>query len=70
MGGWVAAETLARENNLLGAVIISAGDMGALGLEGQQNRAALVAHMNDERESLAGVSGDSMADELMAHGME
>jgi len=70
LGGWVAAETLARENNLLGAVIISAGDMGAAGLEGQQDRAALVARMNDDRESLAGVNGDSMADELIAHGKE
>jgi hypothetical protein len=61
LGAWVHSSV---------RVIISAGDMGALGLEGQQNRAALVAHMNDERESLAGVSGDSMADELMAHGME
>jgi hypothetical protein len=30
MGGWVTAETLARASNLLGAVIISPGDFGAI----------------------------------------
>jgi len=70
MGGWVTAETLAHEPSLLGAVTISAGDFGALGLRAQQDRAAIVAIMNDNRESLAGVTGESMADELMAHGNE
>jgi uncharacterized protein len=70
MGGWVTAETLAREPNVLGGVIISAGDFGALGLRAQQNRAAVVAIMNDNRESLAGVTGESMADEAMVHGKE
>lgn len=53
MGGWVTAETLAREPSVLGAVIISAGDIGALGLRAQQNRPAVVATMNDNRESPA-----------------
>jgi pimeloyl-ACP methyl ester carboxylesterase len=70
MGGWVTAETLAREPNVLGAVTISAGDIGALGLRAQQNRAAVVALMNDNRESLVGVTGESMADEVMVHGKE
>jgi dienelactone hydrolase len=70
MGGWVAAETLGREPSVLGAVVISPGDMGALGVRAERDRAALVAAMNDNRESLAGVSGDSMADELVAHGKE
>ena len=70
MGGWVAAETLARESGVLGAVVISSGDMGAIGLRGKQNRAALVASMNDNRESLAAATGDSMADELIANGKE
>jgi pimeloyl-ACP methyl ester carboxylesterase len=70
MGGWVTAETLAREPGLLGAVIISAGDFGALGLRAQQDRAAVIAIMNDNRESLAGVTGESMTDELMAHGKD
>lgn len=70
VGGWVTAQTLARETSVLGAVIISAIDVGALGLKAQQNRAAIVAAMNDNRETLAGVTGDSMTDELMAHGTE
>jgi uncharacterized protein len=70
MGGWVTAQTLAREATVLGAVIISAGDFGAIGLWARQDHAAVVALMNDNRESLAGVTGDSMADELLAHGKE
>jgi uncharacterized protein len=70
MGGWVTAETLAHEANILGAVIISAGDFGAIGLRAQQNRDAAIGAMNDNRESLAGVTGESMTDELMAHGKD
>jgi uncharacterized protein len=70
MGGWVTAETLAHEPNVLGAVIISAGDFGAIGLRAQQNRDAVIGDMNDNRESLAGVTGESMADELVAHGKD
>src|SRR5580692_10373435 len=51
MGGWVTAETLARDSGLLGAVVISSGDMGAIGLRVQQNRGAVIADMNDNRES-------------------
>ena len=68
MGGWVTAETLAREPKVLGAAIISAGDFGGIGLQAQQNRDAVVRNMNDNRESLAGVTGESMTDELIAHG--
>ena len=70
MGGWVTAQTLAREPNVLGAIIISPGDFGAIGLRAQQNRDAVVASMNENRESLAGVTGESMTDELMAHGKD
>ena len=70
MGGWVTAETLAHEPKVLGAVIISAGDFGAIGLGARQNRDAVIALMNDNRESLAAVTGESMADELMAHGKD
>jgi acetyl esterase/lipase len=70
MGGWVTAETLAHDLNLLGAVIISAGDFGAIGLRAQQNRQAVIADMNDNRESLAGVTGESMADEVKEHGKD
>ena len=64
MGGWVAAETLAHDSNLLGAVTISAGDFGAIGLAAQQDRDKAIALMNDNRETLAGVTGESMADSL------
>ena len=67
MGGWVTAETLAHDSSLLGAVVISPGNMGAIGLQAQQNREAVIALMNDNRESLAGVTGESMADELKDH---
>jgi hypothetical protein len=70
MGGWVAAETLAHHAHLLGGVVISAGDFGALGLRAQANREAVIAAMNDNRESLAGVTGESMADELTDHGKD
>jgi acetyl esterase/lipase len=70
MGGWVTAETLARDSALLGGVIISPGDMGGIGLHAQQQHAQVVAEMNDNRETLAGVTGESMADELMQHGKE
>ncbi len=70
MGGWVAAQTLAQDSTLLGAVVISAGDFGAMGLRARQNREAVIAVMNDNRESLAGVTGESMADELKDHGKE
>jgi uncharacterized protein len=70
MGAWVMAETLARDSALLGGVAISAGDIGALGLHVQQNRAEVVASMNDDRESLAGVTGESMAEEAASHGKE
>ena len=70
MGGWVTAETLAHDSNILGAVIISAGDFGTIGLRAQQNREAVVAAMNDNREALAGVTGESMANELADHGKD
>ena len=70
MGGWVTAETLAHSSGLLGAVIISSGDFGAIGLRAQKDHAAVVSNMDDNRETLAGVTGESMATELMDHGQE
>jgi len=70
MGGWVSAETLAHDSKLLGAVIISAGDFGAIGLRARQNPEAVVAMMNDNRETLAGATGESMEDELKDHGKD
>jgi uncharacterized protein len=67
MGGWVVAHTAARDHSLIGAVLISAGDMGNIG---QMPRERVVAVMADNLESLAGVTGESMADELIAHAKE
>lgn len=70
MGGWVTAETLGHDSGVLGAVIISAGDMGGAGVQSRGAPARLVASMNDDRETLVGATGESMADELIAHGPE
>jgi pimeloyl-ACP methyl ester carboxylesterase len=67
MGGWVAALTAAQDPAVLGTVTISAGDMGRIGLAAHKQFAAVVASMNDNRETLAGVSGESMAEELRAN---
>jgi len=64
MGGWVTAHTAANDHALIGAILISAGDMGALG-DAPRDRA--VAQMADDMESLAGVTAESMADEARAN---
>ncbi|HET9066205.1 MAG TPA: alpha/beta fold hydrolase [Gemmatimonadales bacterium] len=63
MGGWVTALTAARHPELLGAVLISAADMGAAG---GMLRDRLVSVMADNMEALAGVTAESMADDLIA----
>jgi pimeloyl-ACP methyl ester carboxylesterase len=62
MGGWVTAHTAANDHGLIGAILISAGDMGRLG---EAPRERVVAAMADDMESLAGVTAESMADEVM-----
>jgi uncharacterized protein len=64
MGGWVAAHTAAHDHALIGAILISAGDMGLLGEEPQDR---LVAEMADSMEGLSGVTAQSMADEDRAN---
>jgi pimeloyl-ACP methyl ester carboxylesterase len=66
MGGWVVAHTASQDHKLLGAVMISAGDMGTIGLG--LPRPALVQEMSQDMESLADVTPDSMADELIKNG--
>jgi pimeloyl-ACP methyl ester carboxylesterase len=63
MGGWVAAMTAERDPDLAGAILISAANMG--GRSGP--RADSVALMADNMESLAGVTAESMADEVLGH---
>jgi dienelactone hydrolase len=65
MGGWVTAHTAAHHPELKGAVLISAADMGR---STAADRDAVIARMRDDMESLAGVTAESMADELIEHG--
>jgi pimeloyl-ACP methyl ester carboxylesterase len=69
MGGWVAAETAAKDKALLGTVIFSAADMAQFGQRAKSNRPAIVAVMAGNRETLA-ASADEMVDELLAHADE
>jgi len=64
MGGWVTALTAAHDPRILGAILISMADMsrGAL-----LPRAKEIANMADDMESLAGVTAESMADEVIAN---
>jgi len=64
MGGWVTAHTAAHDHGLIGAVLISAADMGAMG---ETPRERVVSIMADNREALAGVTAESMADEVIAN---
>jgi uncharacterized protein len=64
MGGWVVALTASHDHALIGAVLISAGDMGRLG---DLARNTAVAGMADNMEALAGVTPESMADEVIAN---
>lgn len=63
MGGWVTAMVAGQDDGLLGAGLISAGNMGAVGSLG---RADLVKLASENAESLAGTSPEQMADELSA----
>jgi pimeloyl-ACP methyl ester carboxylesterase len=64
IGGWVVAHTAAHDHALIGAILISAGDMGRLGEEPPDR---LVADMADNMEALSGVTAQSMADEDRAN---
>lgn len=63
MGGWVTAYTAANDHALLGAILISAADMGSIGDAPRERAIALMA---DDMESLTGVTAESMADEAKA----
>ena len=64
MGGWVTAMTAERDPSLAGAILISAANMGR---DTTRTRPEAVAMMADNMESLAGVTAQSMADEVIAH---
>lgn len=62
MGGWVAATVGGRDNRLLGVGMISSANMGR---RGAQSPADVLQLMTENRESLAGVSPESMAAEAI-----
>jgi pimeloyl-ACP methyl ester carboxylesterase len=64
MGGWVVAHTAANDHALMGAILISAADMGRLASAPHDR---VVAEMADDMESLAGVTAESMAAEAIAN---
>jgi uncharacterized protein len=64
MGGWVTVHTAAHDHGLLGAILISAADMGKMG---QLPHDKLVAVVADDMESLNGVTAETMANELAAN---
>jgi uncharacterized protein len=61
MGGWVTVTTAAHHPELAGLATISAGDMAGLGAAPLSVR---VKEMADNMESLAGVTAESMADDV------
>jgi pimeloyl-ACP methyl ester carboxylesterase len=63
MGGWVTAHVAAHDHALIGAILISAGDMGEIG---SQPRDKVVVLMADNRESL-NTTADAMVDEVIAN---
>lgn len=68
LGGWVTVQTAAHDKAILGAITISAGDVGAIAFAPPAMRPQLVGFMDDSRETLAGVTGESMVDEIQKHG--
>ncbi len=65
MGGWVTSLTAAQDSGLAGTILICAADMGA---SATRPREGIVKAMAGDMESLAGVTPESMADELQAIG--
>jgi len=65
MGGMVAVRTAANDHRVRGAILISAGDMGA---RRKTPRDSVIKGMSENMESLAGVTAAQMADEMMTAG--
>lgn len=64
MGGWVTALTAAHDRGIIGAILISMADASRLA---SLPRPRAVSVMADDMESLAGVTAESMADEVVAN---
>ena len=67
LGGWVTAWTAAKDSGLLGAVMVSAADLGGAGQFAKVNRPAIVDFMNTSHDGLNDTDGERMTDELIAH---
>ncbi len=67
MGGWVTAHTASHDHALIGAILICMGDMGRDEGTTRQKEVELMA---DNMEALAGVTAESMADEVLTHAKE
>ncbi|KQZ71547.1 hypothetical protein ASE06_19240 [Sphingopyxis sp. Root214] len=65
MGGWVTALTAAHDKELLGAAMISAGNMGWLGELPRDQ--AVKALADNGMEALAGTTPEILADEIIAN---
>lgn len=65
MGGWVTALTAAHDKRLIGAAMISAGNMGWLGKLPRDQ--AVKALATNGMEALAGTTPEIMADEIIAN---
>lgn len=65
LGGWVTALTAAHDKELLGAAMISAGNMGVIGALPHDQAAGLLR--NNGMEALAGTTPELMADEIIAN---
>jgi uncharacterized protein len=61
MGGWVVVHTAEHDHRLAGAILISAADMAR---ERDTPRERLIAAMAENMEASAGVTPESLADEL------
>ena len=65
MGGWVTALTAAHDKDLIGAAMISAGNMGWLGKLPRDQ--AVKALRDNGMEALSGTTPEIMADEIIAN---
>lgn len=65
MGGWVTALTAAHDKRLIGAVMISAGNIGLVG--GTPRPDAIKRMADNGVEALAGTNPETMADEIIAN---
>lgn len=61
MGGWVTAVTAGEDPDVIGAVLISAADMEQVGRMPRDQRVTLSA---GSKETLAGVTAESLADDM------